>query len=269
MSTDTTEAPVAKIAAADLVEEIRKRYEAPEWLVESEVTLAGRRLDVVAFRLWGGRTGHRIVGFETKISRGDWLRELADFRKSEEWMQVVDAFYVVTPPKLVKPEELPAGWGLLELTGSKMMTKAHALHKEPSATLPRELTGRMLMRMQDRVRDAERNAEWKARNQLREEIREQVVKDANRDADRLRVDLKELREWRDSVFAAFGIYAQGFGAEKTLARAAGLFAKMAEAGGDRMLRVSLEGHSKRTRETLAAVDSLLEELNAKEVGNAA
>lgn len=138
-----------KLTAIDLEHAIAQRYERPEWLLEKEVTLARRRLDLVALNMWGARD-YAIVGFELKVSRGDWMRELAAFQKSEEWMAVVDAFYVVTPPKLVKLEELPAGWGLLELCGNRLMTRAHAArrdsteHAAPRArcTFPHEIGAR-------------------------------------------------------------------------------------------------------------------------------
>jgi hypothetical protein len=124
---DAVTAPAVekRITAYQLRVALRDRYEPPEWHVEEEVTLGRRRLDVVALNLWGARR-YRIVGFELKVDRGDWLREITDFRKSEEWCAVVDQFYVVTPSKLIRADELPEGWGHLELCGSRMMTRRHA-----------------------------------------------------------------------------------------------------------------------------------------------
>src|SRR5690348_16883421 len=76
-----------RLTSSDLAKAIRERYEAPEWHIEGEVTLNDRRLDLVALNLWGARD-YRIVGFELKVDRGDWVREIADFRKSEEWCAV-------------------------------------------------------------------------------------------------------------------------------------------------------------------------------------
>lgn len=134
------------LTSADLCSAIRTRYCFPEWHCEPEVTLAGRRIDVVALNLWAARS-YRIAGFEIKVSRGDWLRELAAFQKSEDWTAVVDAFYIVTPPKLIPADEVPQGWGLLELCGSRLMTRVQASPRPPAATLPREISARFLARL--------------------------------------------------------------------------------------------------------------------------
>lgn len=188
------------LSAAQLVGEVRSRYPRPEWHCEAEVTLANRRLDVVAFNLWGAR-GYRIVGFEIKVSRGDWLRELAAFEKSAEWHAVVDAFYVVTPGGLVKPEELPAGWGLLELRGSRMFTKVQAAARAPRPDLPREISARFLGRVLEQLEQTRREASVGVRREIREELEasiEQRLRDEFGErlsaADAAAAELEALRE---------------------------------------------------------------------------
>jgi hypothetical protein len=161
----------AKLTAHDLYEAIKQRYELPEWHCESEVTIDGRRLDVVALNMWTTRR-NRIVGFEIKVNRGDWLREIQNFQKSEGWLAVCDTFYVVTPPKLIKPEELPEGWGHLELCGSRMMTRKTATPREPGPSLPRELAARFLVRMAREVEHTKRNVRYQVREEVRKEIEE-------------------------------------------------------------------------------------------------
>lgn len=163
------------ISTADLRIEIGNRYQLPEWHLEHEVTLGGRRLDVVAFNLWGARR-YRVVGFELKVSRGDWLRELADFQKSEEWTAVVDQFFVVAPGGVVRSDELPAGWGLLELRGSRMFTKAPAAIGT-GHTIPREVAARFFTRLHRTLDELRRECDRKDRgvsiaesNRIREEI---------------------------------------------------------------------------------------------------
>jgi hypothetical protein len=172
----TTKAPAEPVRAATVIEALEVRYARPEWHVERELTLAGRRLDFVAFNLWGARA-YRTVGFEVKVSRADFLRELADFRKTETWTHVVDQFYVVAPGKLIDPSELPAGWGLLELRGSKLFTKAQATIGA-GTTLPRELAARMLDRLHrerfealSKLSSAEARDRWAIREEVKAELR--------------------------------------------------------------------------------------------------
>ncbi len=245
------------LTSHDLNQAIRSRYEAPEWLVEQEVTLDGRRLDAVAFGMW---KDYRVVGFEIKVSRGDWLRELASFQKSEGWMEVVDAFYVVTPPKLVKVEELPVGWGLLELTGSRMMTRAHSNLKSPGRTLPREVCARFLSRMLKREADSDRTAMWKAREELRAEVQESIRRDAERKTQHERDELKLLRNQVDELADIMGIKPREWDKHRSMIRAAATVSDALKNGGLHHLRRQLDQarevfkvQHERIEQTLAAL----------------
>lgn len=57
---------------------------------------------------------HRIQlhGHEVKVSRSDWLAELADPTKAEAWKQFCDRWWLVAPREVVR-DDLPEGWGLL------------------------------------------------------------------------------------------------------------------------------------------------------------
>jgi PAS domain-containing protein len=74
---------------------------------------SGRRCDAlyVGFTSASGRI---LVGHEVKVSRSDWLRELAKVGKADTWADACHAWYIVAPPGVVKLDELPDGWGLLE-----------------------------------------------------------------------------------------------------------------------------------------------------------
>lgn len=64
-----------------------------------------------------------VHGFEVKISRSDWLREYrTEGKKSWTWGRYCNYYWLVVPEKnIVKPEELPEGWGLL--VGEKRLRK--------------------------------------------------------------------------------------------------------------------------------------------------
>jgi hypothetical protein len=119
-----------KLTERDMLDLLHRRYgqrsyngavDAPRYICAEHVRArAGfdtRTADFIAVETWessmrhGGLTVH---GVEVKTSRSDWLRELADPDKaatsmgyaSHCWLAAADA-------SVVKPGELPDGWGLL------------------------------------------------------------------------------------------------------------------------------------------------------------
>ena len=114
---------------------LRKRFAAPEWALLEEVapsTGGGTRYaDGVAVNLWQSR-GHAIYGFEVKVSRSDWLRELKQPEKTEQSVyRYCDRWFVVAPAGVVKDGELPPTWGLFELRASGLFAKVEAPKLEP------------------------------------------------------------------------------------------------------------------------------------------
>lgn len=53
-----------------------------------------------------------LHGHEVKISRSDWLTELADPTKSAAWRRYCDRWWLVAPRDVVR-DDLPEGWGHL------------------------------------------------------------------------------------------------------------------------------------------------------------
>ncbi|HZC22223.1 MAG TPA: hypothetical protein VE866_02710 [Candidatus Binatia bacterium] len=73
---------------------------------------AERAADALALGIYRSR-GREIWGFEFKISRNDWLRELAQPDKAESWFQYCDRWaLVVSDANIVNEGELPPNWGL-------------------------------------------------------------------------------------------------------------------------------------------------------------
>lgn len=86
-----------------------------------------RTADFIAIDTWESK-GHEIHGCEVKVSRSDWLHELADPTKAEAFKQFCDRWWLVVPDaSIVRPGELPPGWGLLAFRGSVL----HAVHRAP------------------------------------------------------------------------------------------------------------------------------------------
>jgi hypothetical protein len=109
-----------------VLDALRKRHapkrshgNGPEWAFVEHVRdsagfNASRTIDAMALGLWPSR-GLELHGFEVKVSRADFRREVADVAKMDAFAKVLDRFWVVAPKGVVPPVELPATWGLLEV----------------------------------------------------------------------------------------------------------------------------------------------------------
>jgi len=110
---------------------LHKRYAEPEWAVFEQVGVSTRYADAIAVNLWQSR-GYAIHGFEIKTERGDWLRELKQPEKAEPFYNYCDYWWVVAPKGIVKEDELPPNWGLLEAGVSRMKISVDAPKLTPS-----------------------------------------------------------------------------------------------------------------------------------------
>jgi hypothetical protein len=113
---------------------LRERFPVREWALAFEVSnatgsQAGRHADAVAMNLWPSR-GMAVHGFEFKVSRGDWLRELKQPEKAEAVAQYCDHWWVVATEGVVRLDELPPTWGLIELQcGNGLLLEGQAAPK--------------------------------------------------------------------------------------------------------------------------------------------
>jgi hypothetical protein len=118
------------IRSSDIYAALRLRYCAPEWALMFEVANGTgsnirRYADAVAMNLFPSR-GLELHGFEIKVSRGDWQRELKNPEKAETISQYCERWWIVAPKGLVQKEELPVTWGLLELEKDKLRIAVQA-----------------------------------------------------------------------------------------------------------------------------------------------
>lgn len=97
--------------------------EAVRWLrsyrcgivLSEQSCLSGETPDAIG---WKGRN-HSVV-IECKISRADFLADAAKpWRMKAEGALGCERYYFA-PQKMIRLEELPAGWGLLELSGREI-----------------------------------------------------------------------------------------------------------------------------------------------------
>jgi hypothetical protein len=112
---------------------LRQRYCPKEWALLEEVrnrTGYGkeeRYADAVAMNLYPSR-GLEVLGFEIKVSKSDWKRELALPDKSAPIQKYCDRWFIVAPEGIVDKNSLPKAWGLMEpnKAGTQLVTRVEA-----------------------------------------------------------------------------------------------------------------------------------------------
>jgi hypothetical protein len=188
------------MTAQDLVDLLAVRYSAPAWAFLPQVRNGTghlrstiRTADALAMSLYPSR-GIHLHGFEIKVNRGDWLRELKDPEKAEDFIKWCDFWWIVAPKGLVELGELPAMWGLIVLSGRGLKTVAEAQKQEPQP-MDRLMLAGIMRRLQEvatpeaKVVEAERrgeakgekNAEHRYNHSLKEHQRlQKIVQDFER-----------------------------------------------------------------------------------------
>ena len=74
----------------------------------------------------GWKSSYWSTLVECKTSRADFLRDMKKFFRREANYGMGQRRYYLTPTGLVKPEELPPGWGLLEVRRSRIKVVVEA-----------------------------------------------------------------------------------------------------------------------------------------------
>jgi hypothetical protein len=113
---DVIEATAKKITSSDVKTAISAAFTAPAYQTFFEVsneTGYGIKsyADAVTMGVWPS-TGHEIHGFEVKVSRSDFLNEMKNPEKAMPIMQYCHRWSLVCPANMVKPDEVPATWGI-------------------------------------------------------------------------------------------------------------------------------------------------------------
>ncbi|MBH5146323.1 hypothetical protein [Rhodococcus erythropolis] len=138
-------AKVPKVTERDMLDLLNGRYHkdyanGPRYVGAEHVRShagfgAQRTADYMAMDLWPGVPyGSKIAlhGHEVKVSRSDWLTELKTPEKAEEFKRYMDYWWlVVSDPAIVKPGELPEGWGLMIKSGNAIRVKKAAPKLDP------------------------------------------------------------------------------------------------------------------------------------------
>lgn len=123
---------VSGLTTMEIRQRLRARYSAPEYALVEEVPNATswnkrRTADAIAMGCWK-KVGIHLNGFEIKATRSDWRRELNDLGKSAEISKFCHRWWIVADRGVVKKDEMPDNWGLLEPHGQGLkVSKAAAL----------------------------------------------------------------------------------------------------------------------------------------------
>lgn len=165
-----------------------------------------RTADAMAMGLWPS-TGLDLIGFELKVSRSDWLHELKQPEKAEEMKQFCDQWYLVIPDEsIIKPGELPEGWGLMVASGRGRTIKVKIpAPKLTPVDVDRLLLASIFRNVTERCipleihRDAVKRAEeWGRENAERRTV------DRLKRADELEKKIKEFEEISGLPFPHWG-----------------------------------------------------------------
>lgn len=131
------------ITAAAIVERLRRAFPWPEWALFSEVRSGVgvsvedvfRYVDAIAINTRQHSFQERVIGFEVKRSRADFLRELALPEKSEAIKRYCNRWYlVVAGRRSILPlglGELPEGWGLIDVEDERDPVVVEAAQLDP------------------------------------------------------------------------------------------------------------------------------------------
>jgi len=100
--------------------------------------------DFIAVDTW--RSSNLAVhGVEVKVSRSDWLRELKQPDKAAPFLVWCTHWWLAVPDAaMVLDGELPAGWGLLAIRGSRGLVASPPASRRPAEPIPPESLAALL-----------------------------------------------------------------------------------------------------------------------------
>lgn len=108
------------MTSAGVINALAAKYRPPEYAFLTEVrnsvgfSAKVRTADAMAMSLWPSR-GLYMTGFEVKVSRGDWKKELEQPAKAEELARFCRMWFIACPDRMIDKDEVPPGWGLIHV----------------------------------------------------------------------------------------------------------------------------------------------------------
>lgn len=144
------------MTATELLDALRTRFPAEAGFIllpqvrDATGWRGNRTADAIAMNAWPSR-GLEVHGFELKISRSDWQRELKQPAKAETIFGFCDRWWIVTSsPKtpIIRAGELPPVWGHLEIAADGRIAEATPAPKLQPAALDRSFVASVLRALQ-------------------------------------------------------------------------------------------------------------------------
>lgn len=180
---------------------LRARFCAPEWAIFFEVGDATgaqhrRWADAVAMNLYPSR-GLEIQGFEVKVSRSDWTKELKTPDKSAPVQQYCDRWWIVTPAGIIKDGELPPTWGHYEVSEGGKIRQVVAAPKLESIPVSRAFVASMMRRASGADEDTVNAMVHKKVQEAREYDRKHIdreIESRTREHEELQKRVREFEE---------------------------------------------------------------------------
>lgn len=129
---------IEKITESDIAKRLSRRYPSPAWAFLSRVrrgtgySTAITTADAIAMSLFPSR-GFEIHGFEIKVSKNDWKKELSDPYKAEQIQSFCHRWWIVVPDKdIITLSEVPQNWGVIvaKKNGNSVLKDAPLLTPE-------------------------------------------------------------------------------------------------------------------------------------------
>lgn len=146
-----SKAPKPKMTAQQLVDALADRFAPPAYAFLPQVrdstgTGNAGTADALAMSLWPSR-GLELHGFEVKVARNDWLRELKNPLKGENIGQFCDRWWIAAAVSVINPDdEFPPLWGLLVQRGRGLVRVKDAARQENVTPVDRPFLAAILRR---------------------------------------------------------------------------------------------------------------------------
>jgi hypothetical protein len=255
------EPPETKLSTPALEEMLREKYPRDKYALLFDVPDAvsmdqKRRIDALAFGCWAS-LGRTLEGFELKISRGDWLREMKQVNKADPFVALCDRFWLVTSDSTVaKLDEIPACWGWMAATKAGLRIQRPA-SKLPGCgeSFPRSFVIGVMRRLQDDLigsPDVRTYIDGKIKAATAS-VDQRIKWATDRAANDLKRNQEAIKEFEDASGIPFKTYGMGnIGAIVKQLRGLGY----GENDGLNAVSHLLEGHANALRITLEQVEKV-------------
>lgn len=199
--------------AGGIMDLIRGKHSGQAWATLPQVPDGtgghkSRTADALAMSLWPSQ-GLHLHGFEIKVIRSDWLREIQDPSKADTFASRCDYWWIVAPEGVVQLAEMPGSWGLMQPTrnGQGLTVKKGAERRASPEGIDRPFLAAIFRALhRDLPGKKELSAEYERGYK---ECRERLTggREAEKHAKKLEEDyrLKKLRESVEAFEAVSGI----------------------------------------------------------------